>query len=105
MPSAPMPTTTIIAASSATPLRQQPHRDDRGPAPTGSRRRCGPLASARAVAAATCAGVLDSGAGVMPSVIRPITNPGRDEQQPDPVPCSASVRPLANPSSPALAEP
>ena len=32
-----------------------------------------PLASARAVAAATCSGVLDIGAGVMPSVIRPMT--------------------------------
>ena len=35
------------------------------------------LASARAVAAATCDGVLDNGAGVMPSVIRPMTKPGR----------------------------
>ena len=35
------------------------------------------LANARTVAAATWSGVLDNGAGVMPSVMRPITNPGR----------------------------
>ena len=64
-----------------------------------------PLASARAVAAATCAGVLDNGAGVMPCVIRPITKPGRTSSSCIPEPCSASDSPLANPSKPALADP
>ena len=64
-----------------------------------------PLASARAVAAATCAGVLDNGAGVMPCVIRPITKPGRTSSSCIAEPCSASASPLANPSKPALADP
>jgi hypothetical protein len=64
-----------------------------------------PVDNARAVAAATCAGVLDNGAGSMPSVIRPITNPGRTINSRTPLPYSASESPLANPSRPALAEP
>ena len=64
-----------------------------------------PRANARAVASATWAGVLDSGAGSMPSVIRPITKPGRTISSRTPLPYSASDSPLANPSSPALAEP
>ena len=36
------------------------------------------LASARAVLAATCSGVLGNGAGVIPCVIRPMTKPGRE---------------------------
>ena len=63
------------------------------------------LASAPTVAAATWSGVLDNGAGVMPSVMRPITNPGRTTSRCTPVPCSASARPLLKPSRPALADP
>src|SRR5215212_410477 len=48
------------------------------------------LANARTVAAATWSGVLDNGAGAMPSVMRPITNPGRTTSRCTPDPCSAS---------------
>ena len=96
----------LIGASCATPTA----------AAAASRRRHGrsihgihtvrrPRASARAVAAATCGGVLDMRRGFHPSVIRPITNPGRTSSSRTPEPCSASARPLQNPSSPALAEP
>lgn len=49
--------------------------------------------------------MLENGAGSMPSVIRPITNPGRTINSCTPVPCTASVRPEANESRPALADP
>src|SRR3984957_11431298 len=78
---------------------------DAGPNAHGIQTVRRPLARARAVAAATCDGVLDSGAGVIPSVIRPMTKPGRTISSRTPVPCSASANPLANPSRPAFAEP
>lgn len=64
-----------------------------------------PFDNASAVAAATCRGVLDNGAGAMPSVIRPTTKPGRTISSRAPDPCNASLKPDAKPSKPALAEP
>ena len=42
--------------------------------------------------------------GAIPVVMRPITKPGRTISNRTPDPCSASARPLANPSRPALAD-
>src|SRR5581483_7627897 len=64
-----------------------------------------PPPRAAAVAAPTWAGVLDRGAGDMPAVIRPVTNPGRTRTTRTPVPCRLSASPRAKASSPALAEP
>jgi hypothetical protein len=61
--------------------------------------------NARMVASATCGAVLENGAGAMPSVIRPITKPGRMTSNRTPDPFSASARPLQNPSNPAFADP
>ena len=47
--------------------------------------------NARTVASATWSGVLDQGAGLMPLVILPITNPGRTINNLPPVPVSASA--------------
>ena len=84
IPSAPMPTTTsVTAASFARPIAAAaacPKATGRSAHGIHTVRR--PLARARAVAAATCGAVLDSGAGAMPWVIRPMTNPGRTMQQP-----------------------
>ena len=60
---------------------------------------------AAAVAAPTCSGVVASGAGGMPAVIRPVTNPGRTSSTRTPVPCSEAVSPRAKASRPALAAP
>jgi len=57
------------------------------------------------VAAPTCSGVVASGAGGMPAVIRPVTNPGRTSSTRTPLPCSESVSPRAKASRPALAAP
>src|ERR1035438_9620698 len=62
-------------------------------------------ASADATAAPTAAGVLDSGAGLIPSVIRPMTKPGLTSSTRTPLPCSESVRPRADAARPALAAP
>ncbi len=43
----------------------------------GTHTRVAPDCNPRTTASATCAGVLDIGAGFMPSVIEPITKPGR----------------------------
>ena len=64
-----------------------------------------PRSRAATTASATSAGVVEKGAGVIPRVIRPTTNPGRTSSSETPEPCSASASPEANPSSPALAEP
>ncbi len=61
-----------------------------------------PLASARAVAAATCGGVLDMGAGFMPSVIRPIDESGPHEQQPHPRAVQRVGQAAAEPVQPRL---
>ena len=59
----------------------------------------------RTTASATASGVVAKGAGVIPSVIRPTTNPGRTTVTPTPDPTSESARPWAKASSPALDEP
>ena len=64
-----------------------------------------PRRSAAAVARPTASGVVASGAGGMPAVIRPVTNPGRTRTTRTPVPCSRSANPRAKASRPALAEP
>jgi hypothetical protein len=61
--------------------------------------------NAAAVALPTCSGVVAIGAGSMPAVIRPVTNPGRTRSTRTPVPCSESVSPRAKASRPALAAP
>lgn len=71
----------------------------------GTHTRVAPEFSPRTTASATCDGVLDIGAGDIPSVIVPMTNPGRTSINWTPEPCSASPRPLANPSKPAFALP
>ena len=84
IPSAPMPTTTIIGATSATsPAASAAAPRTSTASDRGTQISLRPLASARATASATCGGVLDSGAGDMPSVMRPMTKPGPDQQQPD----------------------
>ena len=52
-----------------------------GPNTFGTHTARRPFDNARTVAAATCDGVLENGAGDMPSVIRPMTNPGSHQQQ------------------------
>ena len=103
MPSAPMPTTMIIAASCARRIAAAAARR-RTPAavPTGSTRCRRPLASARAVAAATCSGVLDSGAGSIPCVIRPMTNPGRAISKLHPGAVQRVGQPAGEPVQPGL---
>src|ERR1700722_13019654 len=64
-----------------------------------------PSRSAAAVAAPTLAGVVASGAGGRPAVIRPVTNPGRTRTTRTPLPCSESASPRAKASRPALAAP
>ncbi len=71
----------------------------------GTHTRVAPEFSPRTTASATCDGVLDIGAGDIPSVIFPMTNPGRTSINCTPEPCSASPRPLAKPSKPAFALP
>lgn len=60
---------------------------------------------ARAVATPTASAVVANGCGAMPSVIRPVTKPGRTSISRTPVPCSESARPRAKASWPALADP
>jgi len=77
----------------------------RAPREAGIQTDVRPARSAAAVAAPTCSGVLASGAGLMPAVIAPVTNPGRTSTTRTPVPCSESASPRAKESSPALADP
>jgi hypothetical protein len=56
-------------------------------------------------AAPTRSGVVASGAGVMPAVIRPTTKPGLTRSTRTPLPCSESASPRAKASRPALAAP
>src|SRR5258708_15467413 len=63
------------------------------------------LASPAATAAPTCAGVVASGAGFIPAVIRPTTKPGRTRSTRTPLECSESATARANASSPAFAAP
>ena len=59
----------------------------------------------RTTAAATATGVVENGAGSIPSVIRPTTKPGRTMVTPTPVPTSESPRPWEKASRPDLVEP
>ncbi len=59
----------------------------------------------RTTRSATASGVVEKGAGVMPSVIRPTTKPGRTMVTPTPVPSSESPRPWAKASSPDFEDP
>lgn len=61
--------------------------------------------SPSSTAVATASGVVASGASGSPAVIRVRTNPGRTTITCTPVPYSASPRPCANASRPALLEP
>ncbi len=76
-----------------------------GPSDRGTQMRPARPASPAATAAPTCAGVVASGAGSIPAVIRPMTNPGLTRSTRTPEPCSESASPRANASRPALAAP
>lgn len=58
-----------------------------------------------AMCSATTSGVTDSGAGRMPSVIEPMTKPGRAVISASSLPCRRSARPWQKASSPAFVEP
>ena len=56
-------------------------------------------------ACATTSGVTDKGAGFIPSVMDPMTNPGRAVIRARSLPCSRSAKPWQKASRPALVEP
>ena len=64
-----------------------------------------PIPMPSTTASATASGVVENGAGVMPSVIRPTTNPGRTIITSTPLPTRESPRPWAKASSPDFDEP
>src|SRR5690606_16402165 len=79
--------------------------ENTGRSTAGTHTVCLRARNALTVASATWSGVLENGAGFIPRVIRPITNPGRTSSRCTPLPYRASASPEANPSRPAFAEP